>query len=108
MKEIKRGCNLKYFIVLGLSIVILYILYTYKKVEKYDDPVATDNPVATDYPILSGVNSLKTIILNGYESPVNPSIDVADEEILCDKSDPERSRCLRQIIIDHPRVVVPL
>ncbi len=102
MKEIKTGCGLKYFIVLSLSIGILYILYTYKKVEKYADPVVPDSS------ILTGVNSLKTMILNGYESSPNSPINISDNEILCDKSDSNRPRCLREIIIDHPRVIVPL
>lgn len=86
-----KALKLTIIISVILLIVVLYLNYDYnnKKLEKFEPQV------------LTGVDALKTIILNGYQIPLPPNFTV-ENDILCNRSNPDKIRCLNKVDIDHP------
>jgi hypothetical protein len=72
-----------------IVVIILYLNYTYSKIEKFDPQVFT------------GANSLKTLILNGYNPPLPPNITI-ENDVMCDRTNPNKIKCIDKITIDHP------
>ena len=73
-----------------IVVIILYFNYTYLKIEKFVDP-----------PVLTGTDALKTLVLNGYKTNLETKTTI-DNDVMCDRSNPDKIKCINKITIDHP------
>ena len=80
---------LRLTIIVSVIILITALYLDYKKIEKFEPQ------------ILTGVDALKTVILNGLQITLPPNVTLQND-VLCDRGDPDKIRCLNKIDIDHP------